>query len=227
MKKYIIYSLHLLIALTAFINKSNAQAKLGIDYVNFPDTVYTATDYTVAIVVKNKGNQVYTGTITTYYTDSTGSVLDSFPPSFSVTLNPGDTIYHSYIIQFNTPAYKLGNNIVVIWPTGTSSVIIADSAQVNVYVKDIAAAIGREEDTTDRFILFPNPAHDFVTIDLVSKIPIEWVRIFDATGQEVVSLGNYKNGTYTICTNKYKQGIYFVEFIFEDNTRFTRRFIKN
>jgi len=71
--------------------------------------------------------------------------------------------------------------------------------------------------------IYPNPTDEILYIK--SNFNIDYVKIIDLTGKEVYYTNKIKN-EYKIETNKFKQGIYFIELIF-GNDKITEKLFIN
>lgn len=231
MKKTFFKSALIIIALSTLItNKSNAQAKLSlVGIYGFPKTVALGTDSVFFYyTVQNTGNIQYNGPIGLSYATSSYSVATNLPISTSsVTINPGDSVLKSTKISFKKPQFDVGIDIVVVWPTVNSPYVLADSTIFNVTVlapltiNDIT--IWLDEDIS----IFPNPANQFLSININPKTDVEEVRILDVFGRQVLTSNTRNQTNVIINTSNFAKGIYFMEFILEDNKRLVRKFVKD
>ncbi|MGJ8593711.1 MAG: PQQ-dependent sugar dehydrogenase [Aquaticitalea sp.] len=76
--------------------------------------------------------------------------------------------------------------------------------------------------------LFPNPAHDAITLDLSdSSMVIEYVAIYNIQGKILISHSDLGHGSLTISTKDLEMGVYFVEITNSHNQRTIKKLIKN
>jgi Secretion system C-terminal sorting domain len=86
-----------------------------------------------------------------------------------------------------------------------------------------------ENITVEKLVSYPNPATDEIKIkfNIVNDNNVS-IRLVDITGKELTnrSLGKLSSGTYreTFNTSSYTSGIYFIEFILDDE-KITERFV--
>ena len=222
MKKKIFHTLFLLIAFL-LSGELSAQAILGVRSISFPDTVFTNTNYTVEVIIENKGNSPYTGIVNVYYTTDT-TASNQFLDSVTVTNLDSSDVVQLVVnnFQFNSTAFLFGGNIVVVWPTG--SVATADSATTPVYVID-DTGIKDGTGINENIYIFPNPVKNKLFINCYDiKNSIEQVRIYNLIGKEIFKS---EESPGVINTDNYRQGIYFMELRLKDGTQVIKKFIKS
>jgi len=81
-----------------------------------------------------------------------------------------------------------------------------DSGQVRVF--DLSALLSVEESTITQFDLFPNPAKDFLNIQLQQGVVLENINIYNNLGQFIQS-----SKESIMDTSGLRSGLYFVEVI--------------
>lgn len=180
---------------------------------NFPDTIYQGQFYTLSITVANLSNNI------TYVNDSNKifSVFmqaDSTLIPFSIyndtalfTIAPGGIITFVAIDSFSTPQLKLGNNVVVVWPSvssSTGSSINTDSTYFATYFVGIS---GIENVSNTNTLIYPNPFSESITILKENDTRMQ-LFIFDETGR-LVYQNPVDKKSYDL--SFLKQGLYFVE----------------
>lgn len=78
----------------------------------------------------------------------------------------------------------------------------------------------RKPKKTAKVRIYPNPTSDWVKIS--SESPVKELALYNLAGKLV-----YKGQDLSLDLTSYKQGIYLVSIVFEDNTTLKRRIIKN
>jgi len=104
--------------------------------------------------------------------------------------------------SFDLSLSSNGDFIVISAPF--SDVNGVDSGQVRVF--DLSALLSTEESTITQFELFPNPAKDFLNIQLQQGAILENINIYNNLGQFIQS-----SKDLIVDTSNLAQGIYFVE----------------
>ena len=155
-------------------------------------------------------------------------------PEDSIVLNAGTvytiqpngsiniTIQNPYF--FNVASYKLGSNVVVVWPVSTQGGTVV---KYNPYLACVLFLpfVGINEYDRDKLSVMPNPSNKFIDLNIPSNIGLKKVRIFNPTGEEVrnysVDLSN------RITVEQLASGIYFLEVITTDDHVYNTKFIKN
>jgi hypothetical protein len=180
-----------------------------------PDSIYLknigpASSYLGTIVIQTSLENPVTPT--TFIPIST----DSFPNVFI-----HDSTYFQFPLHqtYSTVAqggkYRIGNNVIVVWPILNNTGMSHDTIRDTVYINSSFAGISKL-DVNDLFWMYPNPSHSFVHIGIES-VPtraIAEVRLFDMKGrlvnsylkQEIIDVGDLP------------KGMYFVEVLFSDGT---------
>jgi len=201
---------------------------IGIDttkqnLINLPDTIFINDNYAHTVNVTNYSNTPLTGNI--YLMggiDSSGTFLsvDTLGTKPVTAFGLNDTLSFTYNEIYNfTNSYKLGGNIVVVWPVadfGTTN----DTLSKPVFIR-AAASINKLDKSA--IYIYPNPFNDKITIKPTNKNSIKHVRIFDVNGKIIF------NDAYsqTINLAKERKGLYFVEILFYDNKRLHYKVIKH
>ena len=81
-----------------------------------------------------------------------------------------------------------------------------------------------EELEVENFSLYPNPATDFVTVDLGANIRDARIKIYDQMGKMVAS-GKFSGSTYSANIADLKSGVYSVA-IDSGKNKTMKRFVK-
>ncbi len=193
---------------------------------NFPDTIYGGTSYTYSIVVQNTDLQnTYTNSPSTIFSikmqTDTLPELVLFSDSAQFTISPGDTVIFTVSDSFPSPSFKLGNNVVVVWPSvsnGTQPFIV-DSTFFNVYYIGLS---GIHDFDIAPISIYPNPFSDYLKVDF-NEEESPRLFIYDATGKLVY---NNCSRTEMYDLSFLKSGMYLIEVRKKNTTVARRKMIK-
>lgn len=90
-------------------------------------------------------------------------------------------------------------------------------------------SLNLQDYSSSQISMYPNPVKDLLYIN-TNKSYISKVLIFNQFGQQVLNdlnLDQNKDNQFSISVLHLRKGIYFIQFIFEDGSNLTRKFIKN
>ncbi len=127
------------------------------------------------------------------WSDGTLTSDDWKPESYSIAVNPGDTILIRYRLYSNVFRSADG------W-----------------YIDDISVSsvngVGDETESASAITVYPNPADQFVNLHLSNDIIIEKINITDVYGNKVMRFipDNSTAGDITIPVNSLCSGVYFL-----------------
>jgi hypothetical protein len=218
MKKLPIFLLTLILLAT---NGLRAQVS---NFVFFPHSLLGAkTNIPAGLIVpdsislKNNGPAIYSGFIGAY------TFLEDSASPTQLTLISTDTfgffsnIQVSQILNFHLTQtytvtsqgghYRIGNNVIVIWPILSNGGMSRDTLRDTVFILNSYVGINKLN-VTNLFNLYPNPAHSVFSIG--NESPgirlVEEVRILDLKGrlvrnflkQDVVDVGDLPKGIYLV-----------------------------
>jgi hypothetical protein len=221
-------------ALTLPAMFSNAQQiSLAVDSMTgFPNlAVVSPQTYNFTLTVRSFSNSAFNGTLKIMYrSTTTGGLSDtaSFPvASPQVTISPMGTIVMTVdSFKFDTAAspFRLGGNVVVVWPVATNgtAVFVVDTFKTYVYVSAMAGFSDQHSAKKNTHI-FPIPANDklFFGEKLIEK-SLEYVRITDIIGRQ-----RYYSEIPASSVNILflEEGIYFIEIKEKDGLPDISKFI--
>lgn len=195
--------------------------------INFPDTAFYGQAYPIAIRVKNIGAVPYQGPL------QIGLMADSAFAYLFYSNNPTNVILPNDTITlyttgsgmlgfvFDSSVFRLGNNVVVVWPYSSQGSVLVDSLVTDVYINSTTGVKSISAD--DNFRLYPNPFKDNIMFDGVNKFDIDRVRIFTLQGVKVY---DEKPLTKPIDLNRLNSGCYLMEAKLKNGQRFYRKIIK-
>lgn len=225
-----LYTLFIVLVLWAFPSIGKSQL-LGFDSTStnmgsLPDTINLNDNYVHTLTVHNFDSIGFTGTIYLVAAiDSSGTLLsvDTVGSVFVSNLGWTDTVSITYTETYDTPnGYKLGDNIVVVWPVaGTTA--IRDTIRQNVYIDNPAAIHNMNYEDKD-VLIYPNPFIDhFIIKNHNWKDEPKLVRIFNSEGRLIHQQKNliFTNLEYL------SRGMYFIYFEYSNGNRTHLKIMKN
>ncbi|MDW5290819.1 T9SS type A sorting domain-containing protein [Formosa sp. PL04] len=174
-----------------------------INVFNRTDACCTSrlSDFTVSII-NSSGATTFSQTITN-------------EPSPSVTINAGGAIGQVIRVQSNLTTTL---NLAEVQVFGSNSSLLQKSTS-----KKETLSISNNTDTETKFLVYPNPVSDIITIDFNSTSTAK-MQIIDYLGKTVIS-DEIQNGTKSIDLSHLSSGLYFIKVSNQQET-FTRKIIK-
>jgi hypothetical protein len=132
----------------------------------------------------------------------------------------------------NTYTYYPGgltNNIIVVNPTVSTTYIVygtlnqcSNSNQIDITVQN-CTSIEKNNDFLYDFKLFPNPANNFITIDLGNKTGS--IEIINTMGSIIFQEDLNGINLLNVNLNNWTKGIYFVKYSNKNNNVKVKKFI--
>ncbi len=186
-----------------------------IDMPGFPDlpqdTVYEQNTYAFNIVIANNTNMMVAGGLSVEIkVDSITTTLISSP---ATQIQAGDTTTLIVpVYNFTQPQFKVGNNIVVVWPAVNGSLIPVDSFITNVFFIPLSS-LGTHDPASPQLLLYPVPASGQLHFETSSGNTVEYVRIFDMSGHLVVDSIMPENRNIDI--SGLEKGLYIIEAVMD------------
>ncbi len=216
-KSFVLFTLLVTAALaTPFQVKAQGTTALQIlgmpGYPALPqDTAYEGQVYTFNLLVYNGTNATVNTTLEILLkVDSIETVINTNPQP---VLPPGDTLTITVTgYGFTQPQYKIGNNIVVVWPRVTGApALLVDSFYTDVHFVPLS---GMADDTGHEsgIMVLPNPVKDELGYLTGDNGKPECVRIRTVTGSLVYE--QKQPDKQKIPTGFLKPGVYFLELTF-------------
>lgn len=215
------------IGLIMFSDKSFAQPAFGIGgfgfLYSFVDTVAVNQTTSYYVYVKNTGNQPFTGQINVHTAIDTGTGFFQISQD-TLWLNnilPGDTFPKSFNETYNVPPYRMGGNIVVIWPSQSGYQTTDSSLHTPVFITPANGVIAISDDRN--LIVFPNPtAHEVFIKGSGRGIIAEKIIVYDARGRAIKIVEK----TNSVSLVDLSGGTYLMEVEFADKSRRSFRIVK-
>ncbi len=237
--KRIAFSLILFLSLCGVSHESKAQSsdslgviKISSDYPQCPDSAFLGQQSTnILVSIYNYDSTAYIGQLYVKFdaSDTAAQVFlaqDSFLLSNGalVTIPPHDSVVFSILdsITFDTAHYRLGSNVVIVWPATSNGLL-----KFNPYSTCVTlfGTLGIKDfnDLSSTFVVGSNPAGNKIRLlSAIQKIT-ERVRIYDSIGRMVY---NEKMKTDTIPVEFLKPGMYILEIVTRNNQRLRKQFLK-
>ncbi|MEO8148788.1 MAG: T9SS type A sorting domain-containing protein [Bacteroidia bacterium] len=179
---------------------------------NFPDTIYGGVFYSYIITIRNLDSTI------TYVSDSTeaftinmrtdSSLIGAFTiysDSAQIVILPGDSFSLQYSDTFPSGGFKIGNNVVVVWPSINTLLpsLIADSSYFTIYFPGI---LGIPDFDKLNLLVYPNPFIDLLSFS--NTYDNHQLYIYDEAGR-LVYQNPFDKKSYDL--SFLKQGLYLVE----------------
>ncbi len=134
--------------------------------------------------------------------------------------------------------FGLGNqteidSIIVAWPdeAGTRTTVIDPPVNHYLQITGTGLAVGGQAASENNTIVlkcYPNPAKDFILLQLSDNEHIEKVRVYDVTGRSMTSVTGYNNSsaTWYCSVTNLPPGHYFVQVVTEKGNTYSHSFVK-
>ncbi|HQX03889.1 MAG TPA: FG-GAP-like repeat-containing protein [Flavobacterium sp.] len=114
------------------------------------------------------------------------------------------------------------DQVIIRWPSGLVDTIVNPSPNQTLLVVE-GATLSVNQNTISNFVLYPNPAKDFVTLKSSTTSSIVSVEIFDLNGRKVLTSDVVKE---TISVQSLSVGTYLLLAKDSDGNLSTQKFIK-
>ncbi len=152
--------------------------------------------------------------------------LDSVAVVDSLSNRDTLTIQYSSLKMDNSTGFYGGNDIVVIWPTGSGGIAITgDSVIQHTQVTDSTAGLAPVINNSFNVALYPNPTENLLNLNYdESVIHLGQVRIYNLLGRIMLTKISSFN---TIDINSLPGGFYLLEAITTDKSRYITPFVKS
>jgi len=170
------------------------------------DSAYEGQQYTFTVTLVNNSGTVINAPIDVQLkVDSIDSILGTY---LAPAVGINDTV--SFTISgynFTQPQYKIGNNIVVVWPVVNGLIIPIDTFFADVFFVPLSS-LSDNDLKVKHIALFPVPSSSNIQFSLEPGDEAEYVRIFSADGRLVyenrrmfnnsIDIRNFRKGTYLL-----------------------------
>lgn len=218
MKKILIHTITLISVM--LISFSSYSQSLGIDtaapnLISLPDTINLNDNYNHSITVQNKSAIPFSGTIWLMAAVDTGTgIIGIDSVGFATVTNFGlnDTLSINYNETYGfANDYKLGGNIVVVWPIAANcpSCSTSDSLYQDVFILN-PSTINEIKKNAGK--IYPNPTTGILNLQFENSItPLE-INIYDLSGRRVF----YSPYSPFIDISRLNKGVYVVRLLFKE-----------
>jgi hypothetical protein len=206
---------------------------ISFDYPQCPDTAFEVQSYdSIAVLVHNFRDTTFNGPIAIVFRAHDGQgiyqpmdTLIKFVGGLTYTI-PANTSINLFLpnsYNFTPASYRNGSNVVVVWPVVSLGVLgFTDSLQTCVYFVPLNSTNEFTED--DAISVFPNPAEDYLTINVSSQKLIEGVRIIDISGRVVLS--PLWDDSQKIKVDMLSSGMYVLEITTKAKQKIRTQFVR-
>jgi|SRR6185436_10321639 len=201
---------------------------------NFPvlpnDTAYEQqTDSLIINVINMDSGFVAINDTLWVFLRNTDTIYDQFPDIlvslFIDTLQGNDTFHlENGNYPYSQSTFKAGNNIVVVWPRmGINPNTTYDTLQIDTVYFVPFASVSMLNVNSEAFSIFPNPVSEEIYINSVPEKYIEYVRILNDIGQEVLFRRTFEE---RLDVRFLSEGFYFFEIRERNGTIIRKKFLK-
>lgn len=212
MKKFI---LPLIIILLSFPTISTKGQSIGIDSMaqnlaSLPDTINLNSSFTHTVRVINRSSTPLNGSIHLMAgvdTNSSGTIIsiDTVGSTLVNSFGLNDTVSITYSETYSSgfpKNYKLGGNIVVVWPVATFATT-EDSLFKDVFIINPTTI---DDISSEQSIIYPNPTSNYLHFTFGEQNIFREIRIYDLRGKLILSksytpkidIGNISSGAYIL-----------------------------
>jgi len=115
------------------------------------------------------------------------------------------------------------SQVIIRWPSGAVDVINNPGINQSLHVVEGSSPLGQEEFSTNKIVLYPNPASEQLTISNIELSTIKNVSIVSMLGKVIK---NVKLTNNTISIASLPEGIYILAIETTDGKKYTERFVK-
>jgi uncharacterized repeat protein (TIGR01451 family) len=96
----------------------------------------------------------------------------------------------------------------------------------NICNTEFVQALNNSEFTNSDFVLYPNPASDFVQINLKNESgKIKNIVVYDIIGKTVKTLNGINSSEAKVSTSELSKGLYLIEITTEDNLKLVKKLV--
>ena len=223
MKKYFLIAL-VFVAFQVNAQVANVHLSFGAAEVLHPSQVNEDDFISYSFWMVNTGNIPLTSSIdiliavdSSFMARSLGDFMD-----IDSVLSPNDSIFIVVWDHACTANYRIGDNIVVIWPNFyTPYPSTSDEFVGNINVTSLTAV---QQKQSDGFNVYPNPISE--TAIVKTQQSISTFKMIDILGNVVRYAENIQDNFIAIHKNELKSGIYFIEIKIGENTQIKKVIIR-
>ena len=193
------------------------QAQLRMEFNaalnNTPFRVTYGDSITYNVLIINPDSGVFSGNVYAGFTGSnSGNPGNAFLGTFQVP--PGDTAYTSISIEVTPSNFKVGPEVVVVWPifNGSDGTQLADF----IFVKENISAVDDFNNEIQKIAIISNTVY-------TDDLQLKQVRIFDLSGRIV---SDFKPEQSSFPLPPLARSLYVMQCITNDNRNLVIKFME-
>jgi uncharacterized repeat protein (TIGR01451 family) len=95
----------------------------------------------------------------------------------------------------------------------------------NTFNTEFVTTLSVESNQISDFVMYPNPAREFVQIKLQNNEMIENIKISDVLGKVVKYVGSVSDNQTTVSTSDLTSGIYIIEVVTANNSKISKKLV--
>ncbi|MFH0865497.1 MAG: T9SS type A sorting domain-containing protein [Bacteroidota bacterium] len=196
-------------------------------FMGFPTQAYFYDTCSFSVLLKNNDDSVdFLGYICLmFHTDTLNSIHDTIGGPFQAHI-PADSFFTVTVspFSFEPGFFKVGGNVVVVWPvsSGGTMITVTDSFFTYVDILGYSGIFDLSPGNANTFI-YPVPANEEIFLQQnITENSIEHVRIIDMLGRTRILLKGHPKSIYVA---ELENGFYFLEIKGENNQMRIFKFI--
>lgn len=225
----IIAGMLLLVANASAQSDSLGVVAISPDYPQCPDTAFGNQPYlNIQVTIHNYNpNNAFTGIIYVCFKSDTiypaDSIILNAGATFTILANSNLTVSTQVPYFFSSANYKLGSNVIVVWPVaGPGTAPIKYNPFYTCVNFQLSSGINNVND--NKLSITPNPAQEYLEIITPPENSVKDVRIFDAAGRQVLWKTDVRNRRVSI--QQLSKGIYVMQMRMQNDKVIYHRFVK-
>lgn len=180
---------------------------------NTPFRVAYGDSITYNVLIINPDSGVFSGNVYAGFTGSnSGTAGNTFIGTFQIPF--GDTVFATIPIEVTPANFKVGPEVVVVWPifNGNDGTQLADF----IFVKETVSAIDEFYNETQKITIRNNAVY-------TDDLQLKQVRIFDLSGRLI---SDFKPEQSSFPLPQLARSIYVIQCITKDNRNLVIKFME-
>lgn len=148
----------------------------------------------------------------------------------NIIIPPGDSSLFSFTITIQYGYFRVGSNILVIWPhLNNSNIQLAGcdtlTGDTIIVLNNYLGQPEHSYNDDKRVLISPNPSSDVINFRLSNHAFMPYnIIITDLYGREIINAGEYIS---EVDISRFAPGTYFVNFYYTDKRKSVSRLIKS
>ena len=200
---------------------SPAQYELNTTYSITVSSSSTATRHGFQMSVEDQ-NDLKVGDFTDDRENSKAFVSPIIDRGEAITHTASGSFQNSWTFDWTSPSTDVGP--VTFYVAVNEANFDNNSTGDQIHLKQSQSNLLSVEDVVFKDLkVYPNPAQDFVTIDLPTNIESTSVTVYDFLGKEILTQDLASKNTIDV--SAWQTGVYLIQLA-NDNTSITKRFVK-